>query len=53
MHYSLNFHSFRISSGIEALAKVRGAAASMGHSFLKRMKELRDGVPIGKVAGNM
>lgn len=40
-------------SGIEALGKVRGAAASMGHSFLKRVREVKDGVPLEKVAGNM
>lgn len=40
-------------SGIEALGKVRGAVAGMGKSFLKRLKELKDGVPIGKVAANM
>lgn len=41
------------SSGIEALGKIRGAAASMGHCFLKRVKEMKDGVPLEKVAGNM
>lgn len=51
--FSTNFHSFRIYSGMEALGKVRGDVARMGLSFLERLKELRDGAPIGEVAGKM
>lgn len=40
-------------SGIEALGKVRGAVASMGKSFMKRVRELRAGEKIEVVAGRV
>lgn len=45
--------SLQFNSGIEALAKIDGTVASMGKSFLERLRELKEGTPLEVVAGNM
>lgn len=47
------FHLLWFNTGIEALGNIEETVASMGKSFLERLKDLKEGTPLEVVAGDM